>query len=265
MRINQILLFHFFFSVLIYSQTNITEENSTSIFIKGVNTIIDSKISSVANYGIILTDNRVVSYKVISKIVTDNENILDLILLYVSNAPKSWYGDYFSLDMNNATYEIPVEVDNRILRDAVFMLSLMSNRAENIELFFNFSPRIAKEIYFQMSYTNGRYVDDYSYSLSAISVGVGGKYKFEFGEMLLGINYGGKSLVVSSVKLFSAALYSSEVKYVPYLEILFRSNLLNNSMLFSIGSKYYSSNVSVLDVNTKFNISVGVGIKLGTI
>ncbi|MGD8779859.1 MAG: hypothetical protein PVH88_12970 [Ignavibacteria bacterium] len=260
-----LIFFQFFIVSLVNSQSKITEDNSTKIFIKSVENRIDSKIIAVASYGLTLEDNQTVSYKVISKIVTDNENILDTILTYVSNVEKIENGDDFILEMGNARYEKPQLRKNKVLQDVVCMLNIMSNRAENIEVLFNFSPKILKEIYFQMSYSNGRYVDDNSYSLSAISAGIGGKYKIDTGELLLGIHYGGKASVVSQKKLFSSALYSTKVEYVGYLELLYRGQLINNNILYSVGSKYYFSNISVQDVNTKFNISLGIGIKFNVI
>ena len=216
-------------------------------------------------YGIILENDETVSYKVISKIVADNEKLLDSILVFISNASKSTDGNMFVLNMEEALYEKLVVRDSRLLQDQVFIVNILSNRAENIEFAFNFSPRILKDIYFQMSYTNGRYVEDYSYSLSAISAGIGRKIQFTSGELLLGINFGGKSLSVSSKKLMAAPLYSTVAESVTYLEFMYRSEVLLNWMTFSLGSKYYFSNVSVLAVKTKFNLSLGIGIRFNAI
>ncbi|MCK9426748.1 MAG: hypothetical protein M0Q21_11970 [Ignavibacteriaceae bacterium] len=258
-------IFQLILACSIYSQVNFEENNSTKIFIKPSDRKIDSRVVTITPYGIILENNETVSYKVISKIVTDNESLLDTILHYVSHAIKSVDGKYFLLEMKQATFEKLLLSDDRIFQDQVFMFNILSSRAENIELAFNLSPRILENVYFQMSYTNGKYVNSKSYSLSAISVGFGRKIKLSTGEILFGINTGTKSLTVSSKKFMSPPLYSTVGQSVTYLEILYRSDLTNNWINFCLGSKYYFSNIKVLDVLTDFNISAGLVINLGAI
>lgn len=246
----------------LYSQVNFEEANSTTIFIKPSNREIHARVVSVASYGIILENGETISYKVISKIVTDNGKLLDTILTFVSNAVKSSSGNDFVLEMRDAVYEKPVTSDDRVLQDQVFTINFLSSRAENIELGFNFSPRIIKDVYFQISYTNGRHFNKYAYSLSAMSAGIGRKFELPIGEILLGINTGIKSLTVSTKKFLFPPLYSNMAEQVTYLELLYRNELVNNWINFSVGSKYYFSNVSVLGEKTKFSISIGLALKL---
>lgn len=260
------LLFQFIFQLLlissIYSQVNFEEINSTKIFIKPSNREIHSRVVSVTSYGIILENDETVSYKVISKIVTDNEKLLNAVLTFVSNSGKSINGKEYILEMENAVYEKPVISDSRVLQDQVFTINFLSSRAENIELGFNFSPRIINDVYLQLSYTNGRHFNKYAYSLSAMSVGIGRKFKLPAGEILLGINSGIKSLTVSTKKFLFPPLYSNMAEQVTYLELLYRNELVYNWINFSVGSKYYFSNVSVLGEKTKFSISIGLALKL---
>ncbi|MDP3685062.1 MAG: hypothetical protein Q8S01_14135 [Ignavibacteria bacterium] len=260
------LLLQFVFQLIlacsIYSQINFEEANSTKIFIKPSEREIDSRVIAIASYGIVLENSETVSYRVISKIVTDNEKLLDTILTFVSNAAKSSAGNSFVLEMKDAVYEKHVASDNRVLQDQVFTINFLSSRAENIELAFGFSPRIITDIYFQMCYTNGRHFNKYAYSLSAMSAGIGRKFKLPSGEILLGINTGIKSLTVSTKKFLFPPLNSNEAEPVTYLEFLYRNELVDNWINFSVGSKYYLSNVSVLGDKTKFSISIGLALKL---
>jgi len=261
----KVLLLQFVFQLIIASslcaQVNFDESNSTKIFIKPSNREINSRVVSIASYGIILENDETVSYKVISKIVTDNEKVLTSMLTFVSNVNKSSNGKEFILEMENAVYEKPVAADDRVLQDQTLSINFLSSRAENIELAFSFSPRIKKDIYFQMNYTNGRYSDKYVYSLSAISAGIGGKIPVPTGEILMGINTGIKSLTVSTKKFMSPPIGSSVAESVTYLELLYRDQSLFNWIILSIGSKYYLSNVSVLGNKTNFSISIGVALK----
>lgn len=263
----KVLLFPFilpfvFFST-IYSQVKFEEANTTKIYIKPSDREIKVRIISVASYGIILENDETVSYKVISKIVTNNSKLIDSILTFVSSASQSSSGDDFVLDMQNAFYQKPVLADDRLFQDQTLMINFLSSRAENIELIFNFSPKVAKDIFIQMSYTNGRYPDKYVYSLSAISAGFGRKFHLSTGEILLGINSGIKALAVSSKKFMSPPIGLSEAESVSYLEFLYRNQLLYNWIYFSVGSKYYFSNVSVLGKQTHFSISLGIGFIFG--
>lgn len=263
------LYIHFIFQLLLisslYSQVNFDEANSTKIFIKPSNREINARVVSVASYGIFLEDGETISFRVISKIITDNKKLVDTVLTFVSNAAKSSSGNVFSLEMENAVYEKHVASDDRLLQDQTFMLNILSSRAENIELAFNFSPRIKKEIYFQMSYTNGRYSDKYVYSLSAISAGFGGKIPVTSGEILIGINTGIKSLTVSTKKFMAPPIGSSVAESVTYLELLHRNQSLSNWIIFSLGSKYYFSNVSILGNKTNFSMSLGAALKLSAL
>ena len=261
------LLFQFIFQLLfissVYSQVFFEDANTTKLFIKPSEREIECRIISVASYGVILEKDETVSYKVISRILTDNESLLDSILHYVSHVTKSKDGKNFILDMKDAVYEKPVSEDSRILQDQTFMINFLSSRAENIELAFNFSPRVFKDIYFQMSYTNGRFSDKYALSLSAISAGIGRKFRLSKGEILLGINSGIKSVTLSTKKFMSPPIASNAAESVTYLEFLYRNKLLSDWLYFSVGSKYYFSNVAVLGDKTKFSFSVGIVLKLG--
>ncbi|MDP1994283.1 MAG: hypothetical protein Q8K40_03460, partial [Ignavibacteria bacterium] len=152
-----LFIFQLILASSIYAQIKFDEANSTKIFIKPSNREIIARVVSVASYGIILENDETVSYKVISRIVTDNEKLLITILTFVSNSTKSTDGKEYILEMENAVYEKPMKSDDRILQDQTLTINFLSSRAENIELAFNFSPRVKKDIYFQMSYTNGRY------------------------------------------------------------------------------------------------------------
>lgn len=237
--------------------------DSTRIYLKSDGREINTVIKEVTFYGLIMEDAQTVSYSVISKINTDQEWILDSIQCYVDSTEKSeeLNGSY-TLDMRNATFEIPVNTEEKTLKNEMVLFNILTNRAENFELGFSFTPRFIDGVYFQISYTNGRYVSGYSYSLSAVSFGISKQFKVNSGELYAGIFYGGKSLYVSYSKFLSPSIVSVR-STVPYLELMYRNDLFTyENFVYSIGTKIYFSNIEFLSTHTTFGFSLGIGYKL---
>lgn len=264
------LLFQFIFQLLLisslYSQVNFDEANSTKIFIKPSNREINSRVVSVASYGIILENDETVSYKVISKIVTDNEKLLNAVLTFVSNSEKSINGKEYILEMKDIVYKKPVVTDNRVLQDQVFMLNFLASKTEQLGMAFNFSPRILNKIYFQIGFSTGSYSGGHPYSVSNASAAIGKKTRVTGGsEVLMGLGVCEKVLNITSKKHTFDKAYKNETKTVAFLELLYKIQPSNNGMTFSLGTKYFLSNVSVFEDDSNLSLSFGLGINFSAL
>lgn len=264
------LLLQFVFQLIlacsIYSQINFEEANSTKIFIKPSEREIDSRIITIASYGIILENSETVSYRVISKIVTDNEKLLDTILTFVSNAAKSSAGNSFVLEMKDAVYAKPVASDGKILQAQVFMLNVLVSKTEKIGMTFNFSPRMFNNIYFNIGFSTGSYSGSNAYTVSNASASIGKKTQVTSGgEVLMGIGVCEKVLNISSKKHSLDPSYKNDTKTVAFLELLYRIQPSYNRITFSLGTKYFLSNVSVFEDDSNISLSLGIGINFSAL
>ncbi len=262
----KVLLFHFilpfvFFST-IYSQVKFEEPNTSKIYIKPSDREISARVISVASYGIILENDETVSYKVISKIVTNNSKLIDSILTFVSSASQSSSGDDFVLDMQNAVYEKPVTSDNRVLQDKVILFNIFASKTEYVGITFNFSPRTLNIIYLQLGFSTGRYSGKHSYNVSNAFAEIGKKAIVPSGEVLMGLGICEKILNISSRRTNVDREYKNDTKTVAYLGLAYRFQPSKDLATLLVGIKYFLSNVSVFEDDSNLSFSLGMGINL---
>lgn len=262
----KVFLFHFilpfvFFST-IYSQVKFEEPNTTKIYIKPSDREINTRVISVASYGIILENEETVSYKVISKIVTNNSKLIDSILTFVPNASTSSSGNDIVLNMQNAVYEKPVSADNRVIQDKVLLFNIFASKTENLGITLNFSPRILDIIYIQLGFSSGRFSGKHSYDVTNASIEIGKKSIIPAGEVLMGLGICEKILNISSRINNVDRNYKNDTKTVAYLGLAYRFQPNKDLATLSVGIKYFLSNVSVFEDDSNLSFSLGMGINL---
>jgi len=255
-----LFIFQLILASSIYAQIKFDEANSTKIFIKPSNREIIARVVSVASYGIILENDETVSYKVISRIVTDNEKLLITILTFVSNSTKSTDGKEYILEMNEAVYEKPVAKDDRILQDQVVMLNILVSKTEQLGTSFNFSPRIFNKSYIQIGFSTGSFSGSHPYRVVNASAEIGKKSQLPSGEVLMGVGICEKILTIPPQKTNLDRDYKNDTKTVAYLGLAFRIQPSKDMATLSIGMKYFLSNVSVFEDDSNLSFSLGLGL-----
>ncbi|MFA6977713.1 MAG: hypothetical protein WC209_00200 [Ignavibacteriaceae bacterium] len=259
-------IFQLILASSIYSQVNFDEANSTRIFIKPSNREINGRVVAVASYGLILEKDETINYKVISRIVTDNEKLLDAVLTFVSNSAKSIDGNEYILEMKEAVSPKPVATDGKILQDQVCMFNVLVSKTEKVGMTFNFSPRMFNNIYFQIGFSTGSYSGGNAYSVSNASAAIGKKTQVTSGgEVLMAIGVCEKVLNISSRKHIIDPAYKNDTKTLAFLELLYRIQPSNDWVTFSLGTKYFLSNVSVFEDDSNISLSLGVGINFSAL
>jgi len=246
--------------LILFSNTSLFSKTSKNIevYLKN-NKVTNGKVSEILPWGILLKTDQTISYKIISKIIVYDESIIDSLGKHVQELKFTHENNKIVIDFSNAVFQKFSIKDSYILEDKFFIISLMSNRAENFDFSLYFSTKVLKKLLFRLSYSTGRYSNKIIYSINAYNIGIGTKIKFPFGNFIPSLNYGVKSVAFSEKRYISTGI-ATRLKESIFINLNFSRKLFTDSYFFTIGSRYYFKNVTVKESNTKFGFDLGLGI-----
>ena len=227
------------------SSLTYSKDTSCQVYLKSKATL-DIKISTFKKWGIITDDKRTISYKVISKIKTENQAILDSLNLFIENLVIEENNAYYLIDFSMARILI---LKGRVLSHIIYRSINIGHSFEKNNGFnsvLEFSPRSIENMFFRYGFTSGSISEDNVGNFS-FYFGIGFEmYRIYSGSLSSSINYKVNARINQLDGWFLSLNYKHAFKQ------------FNNLLLFADLS-YIASELGNTDERDKLNFWFGLG------
>ncbi len=256
-------ILYLFILLFSFQINSIIANNSTTIFLNRGDSI-QTNIIDVQSWGLIISDGRSVSHKVMTKVITNDQEVI-----------SKFKHQFPALDIieNDKLYTIKIPKKSLILnpkRDqkviAKFYVNVfhMFNKDELFELQFIVDPKFSENLIFKVATSfgweeekKGNYYNataiETSY-LDLLSFGLGYKVDLNPLNIFLFLNYADKAFFdddASAIFDNKSFLYPSIYSIIGFKRIK-----------FILGSRYYFNYISDGKNTKKLSFQIGLGIKI---
>ena len=209
--------------------------------------VLYGNIKSLNPWSVTLTDDNYYALKMLTEVKTTDSSIVQQFKAYYPDIAVSRTDSMFVIEVAGLKL-LPIdEYQNNFAYRYFILLNAMSARAENVEFQINLVPRFCHSVIGQVAISTGADLRHNAAHVQQASIGVGYLYPFDNAYILANVNLANRTLYPD---------YISDI--VTYLS-LYTQIVAGDELFFSVGGRYYISNISVNDDNMRFSFSVGIG------
>jgi hypothetical protein len=238
-------------------------DDSTYIYLN-IGDSIQANIIEVQSWGIKISDGRSVSYNVISKVITNNEEVVSKFKQQIPELNINENEKIYTINIPRKSLKFNPIRDRNVIAKFYVNALYMFNEDELFELQFMIDPKISKNIIFKVATSFGwdseikkdrlyRNMSNKSY-LNLLTFGVGYHVKFEKIKILFFMNYADKIFFDGD----ASAIFDNKSFLYPTVNSILEYKRLN----FILGSRYYFNYNSNGKKTQKLSFHLGLGITI---
>jgi hypothetical protein len=235
----------------VFSQYALSGESQDMLKLKnGTDSTVT--ITSVDNWALYFSNGKLISLKVIEKIITTNESIAPALQNLYPEVVVEQSGSSYTIHINALVLKPNLSSSHRVFNRLSFMAIYLTNPSEKLEVQLTGGIKGLEPLACQISGSTGLDFASEADYISRVTFGVGYQKVIDIHTVSLFINYG---------EAFASRLPMDQHNFSTlFVSLYYQISPFDIPIFLSLGGRYFFTHANINNNDSALNFNVGMGV-----